>query len=47
VVIGDVSQVFHLWPVVGEYGGGEFLDLGKPLRLPSEGFPGEAGGFDA
>tara|TARA_R110000824_G_scaffold375240_1_gene565969 strand:+ start:645 stop:749 length:105 start_codon:yes stop_codon:yes gene_type:complete len=30
-----------------EYGAGELLYLGKPLRLPAEGFPGEAGGLYA
>ena len=47
VVICYISHVFHLGPVVVEYCGGEFLDLGKPLGFPAEWFPREAGGFDA
>tara|TARA_R100001594_G_C3904021_1_gene231596 strand:+ start:122 stop:565 length:444 start_codon:yes stop_codon:yes gene_type:complete len=46
VVIGDVSEVRYRRPMMRQHGARKLFNFGKPLRLPSEGFPGEAGGFD-
>jgi hypothetical protein len=46
-LIGHISEVGCIGPVVVEDGAWERLYLAYPSAVPAEGFPSEGGGFDA